>query len=535
MGESMVDSLIADKMAETASSNPALEVSVSFGRFDNDALSWEKWSSFSPNKYLEEVEKCATPGSVAQKKAYFEAHYKKIAAKKAELLDQEKQMDGGSPLSSHELSVGDLIENNGSTDTESGLSEDRNSSQVVEQEMKLDGELSTDEINETGQEIKLDGEIANHVGEITEDVMITKECQSLPVEEVKEETNGIVDIRKCIESEIVTEEKEKETTSLVSQPLKEMHKFEKEVEKTVNVETEKIKAQHSKEPHKVTPASKEKYMARIKKKPVSPMPKPQFSSPSAPRTHFSTLSAPKTQLYTPCVSKPAPTSLTMSMSRPSTVKGNNSSLFLRRKNPTFGESKKVAPKSMHMSLSLGSPNSDPPNSDSPSLMTTRKSFIMEQMGDKEIVKRAFKSFQNHYNQLKSSSEQKTAIPIQVPFKATQLRVNASGTPRRENGGIFKAAVMDKKNAKSAPSSFGVKNDDKIEKRREFSKTLGEKSNAVAKDARKTRLQAISKEIIKQADIKQPKQTLNTKVTSMSGVHRGLKVSRNPSDKGISKN
>lgn len=75
-------------------SSTTLEVSVSFGRFENDSLSWEKWSTFSPNKYLEEVEKCSTPGSVAQKKAYFEAHYKKIAARKAaEQLEQERQME----------------------------------------------------------------------------------------------------------------------------------------------------------------------------------------------------------------------------------------------------------------------------------------------------------------------------------------------------------------------------------------------------------------------------------------------------------
>ena len=65
-----------------ASSNPALEVSVSFGRFENDSLSWEKWSSFSPNKYLEEVEKCATPGSVAKKKAYFEEHTRRLLQEK---------------------------------------------------------------------------------------------------------------------------------------------------------------------------------------------------------------------------------------------------------------------------------------------------------------------------------------------------------------------------------------------------------------------------------------------------------------------
>ncbi|XP_014505692.1 protein WVD2-like 5 [Vigna radiata var. radiata] len=51
--------------------------SISFGRFENEPLSWERRSSFSHNRYLEEVEKCSKPGSVIQKKAYFEAHFKK--------------------------------------------------------------------------------------------------------------------------------------------------------------------------------------------------------------------------------------------------------------------------------------------------------------------------------------------------------------------------------------------------------------------------------------------------------------------------
>ncbi|KAF8399867.1 hypothetical protein HHK36_015738 [Tetracentron sinense] len=67
----------------------ALGESISFGRFVSESLSWEKWSSFSNNRYLEEVEKYSKPGSVAQKKAYFEAHYKRIAAKKAVALLEE--------------------------------------------------------------------------------------------------------------------------------------------------------------------------------------------------------------------------------------------------------------------------------------------------------------------------------------------------------------------------------------------------------------------------------------------------------------
>ncbi|XVE92250.1 hypothetical protein REPUB_Repub01dG0080600 [Reevesia pubescens] len=69
----------------------ALTESVSFGRFMSESLAWEKWSTFSHNRYLEEVEKFSKPGSVAQKKAYFEAHYKRRAAMRAAaLLEQAK-------------------------------------------------------------------------------------------------------------------------------------------------------------------------------------------------------------------------------------------------------------------------------------------------------------------------------------------------------------------------------------------------------------------------------------------------------------
>ncbi|CAE6203583.1 unnamed protein product [Arabidopsis arenosa] len=76
---------------ESHEDNPihALSQSVSFGRFVTENLEWGKWSSFSHKKYVDEAEKFSQPGSVAQKKAFFEAHYKKIAeAKKAKALDE---------------------------------------------------------------------------------------------------------------------------------------------------------------------------------------------------------------------------------------------------------------------------------------------------------------------------------------------------------------------------------------------------------------------------------------------------------------
>ncbi|KAJ0094114.1 hypothetical protein Patl1_16263 [Pistacia atlantica] len=148
MGESIVDASNHEhEMGETAPSNPVLEVSVSFGRFANDSLSWEKWSSFSPNKYLEEVERCATPGSVAQKAAYFEAHYKKIAARKAELLDQEKQMEKDL-LRSNDQTCGDLIADNSNTKSESDSSECQTSAEVVNQETRLANEVCGTLFNE---------------------------------------------------------------------------------------------------------------------------------------------------------------------------------------------------------------------------------------------------------------------------------------------------------------------------------------------------------------------------------------------------
>lgn len=57
--------------------------SISFGKYLSESLDWGKWSSFSHNRYLEEVEKYSKPGSVARKKAYFEAHYRNMAARKS--------------------------------------------------------------------------------------------------------------------------------------------------------------------------------------------------------------------------------------------------------------------------------------------------------------------------------------------------------------------------------------------------------------------------------------------------------------------
>ncbi|XP_016561661.1 protein WVD2-like 7 isoform X1 [Capsicum annuum] len=86
---------------EVKQGNPmhALGESISFGRFMSESLDWEKWSTFSHRRYVEEAERYAKPGSVAQKKAFFEAHYKKIAAQKAAaLLEQANQENPNSEI-----------------------------------------------------------------------------------------------------------------------------------------------------------------------------------------------------------------------------------------------------------------------------------------------------------------------------------------------------------------------------------------------------------------------------------------------------
>ena len=193
-----------------ASSNPTLQVSVSFGRFENDSLSWEKFSAFSPNKYLEEVGKCATPGSVAQKKAYFEAHYKKIAERKAEIMDQEKLMDD------KKASFRSVVTDQWSMGAEVGGS-------------------VTESVVDT-EEDKHVTDIAAEVKELSVNVetIIVKECQS-SVDEVKEEVKNSLDsprLEKPEEEVLLIDEKEEtevrenvDTTANTNEtPMKEMEK-----------------------------------------------------------------------------------------------------------------------------------------------------------------------------------------------------------------------------------------------------------------------------------------------------------------------
>ncbi|KAG8663290.1 hypothetical protein MANES_01G194900v8 [Manihot esculenta] len=441
-------------MGETATSGRALQVSVSLGRFENDSLSWEKWSSFSQNKYMEEVEKCATPGSVAEKKAYFEAHYKKIATRKAEQLSQEKQVEHDS-LGSNDQNSGDLI-GKAHVDEDAAISIEGQGSLIETLEEDLDSRLN-------GPTLKR-----------TEEACLAKEEKNLYTE---------------------------------SQEMKDSPKnLDKEIESIVAIKEENIKLDHRKESEKTSPLHKIRDMTRIKKKVASPVAKSaQVSTPKAPET--------------------MPTSSTLSTLQPFTKKVTGSSLP-EGDNLSVGGSKKVISKSLHSSLSLDAPNSDPATHAPPPITATRSSFIMEKMKDKDIVKRVFKTFQNNFNQLKASAEERSLAAKQVTTKGTEAKVSNSLTPQKENAGSFKTASMDKKTGKAAPSSFGLKSDERAENRKEFSKELEEKWKA--KDAKSTCLQTKSKE--KEVEIRKIRHSLNFKSTPMPGFYRGQKVSKSPSDK-----
>lgn len=216
----------------TTASNPVLEVSVSFGRFENDSLSWEKWSAFSPNKYLEEVEKCATPGSVAQKKAYFEAHYKKIAARKAELLEQEKQAQND-PMRSmddeNDPNGRDLIRNTSSKNAQLDVSEEQNSA-----------------VEEVNQEPGLS------IVDLKVEVVISEECQSSLVERDEELDRRVAspELGKAEEDPALV--KEVEAIAIDSQPRTEAPEIVKsELGCDSKVEEEKVKVVDQNQSQKV--------------------------------------------------------------------------------------------------------------------------------------------------------------------------------------------------------------------------------------------------------------------------------------------
>ncbi|KAJ0725695.1 hypothetical protein HanPI659440_Chr12g0461781 [Helianthus annuus] len=443
----------------------SLGVSVSFGKYENDALSWEKWSTFSPNKYLEEVGKCSTPGSVAQKKAFFEAHYKKIAAMKAEaeaeLLDQQQDS------TSDDQQIKD--QHKDCTQTELCVSDEplTDGSGEFQEDKPL-----TDQVDAEPIPSEAPTTLNSNADKLEEAVLVNVESMKL----VKQHFQVDLDTR--------------EDPPQIRQP------------KPQNVT------------RKVTPNKVEKNPIGMKKKPASLIPK-------SPETPASTLSKPKPK------PKPKPTSAPTlkKASAPSSSAVSSS----KNKYQSLSESRRVTPVSLHMSMSMSSVNSDTASSVTSS---RRRSLFMEQMGDKDIVKRAFKTFQNRVNQLPSSasgpkqvpakrSEQKTRTsvayqkenersrktPVPAAEKINPVRGQLGPTWKSVSSGSLKGVGVDERRLKAGPTTVALKSDERAEKRKEFLKKLEEKSNARRSEA------SLKPKEVKDAEMKKAKQ----KAKAMPGV------------------
>lgn len=571
---------IENKMRESVASRETLGVSVSFGKYDNDSLSWEKWSTFSsPNKYLDEVGKCSTPGSVAQKKAFFEAHYKKIAAMKAaaELLDQEKAAETGPSRSD------DYTEDN-SEEIKEEHEEGFESKPQVEVSTMAGSEKSQNENPEDATSVKdesvqdktlialnnngdnLEEAISvkdesfqdksiitlTNVSENLEEGISVKDVQDKPlitlnnngdnqedVILVKDESfrdectpvNKVLNINgeKLDEAVLVNNE---------SMKLVKQH-FKVEIEDPEKQETPKPKAQNVAKKVNVNPTKVEKNLVMMNKKPTSLVPKSNSKSKSkSPETLSSAkLLKPKATPITPMTA----------VTRSSSKKGNATSA-------SSSKSIRTAPMSLHLSMSMNSVNSDTASSVTSS---RRRSLFMEQMGDKDIVKRAFKTFQNRVNQLTVSDERSSGSK-QIQTKESEQKASTSMATQKENersrkatekinptrgrvstttwksesSGSHKGVNVDERRSKAASTSVVLRSNERAERRKEFFKNLEEKSNA--REAERTQINSKSKEV-KEAEIKKLRQNLSFKAKPMPSFYKSQGLSKSTSDKEAIKN
>ncbi|KAI3779275.1 hypothetical protein L2E82_08921 [Cichorium intybus] len=564
MSESMVEAQnIENKMRESVASRETLGVSVSFGKYDNDSLSWEKWSTFSsPNKYLDEVGKCSTPGSVAQKKAFFEAHYKKIAAMKAaaELLDQEKAAETGPSRSD------DYTEDN-SEEIKEEHEEGFESKPQVEVSTMAGSEKSQNENPEDATSVKdesvqdktliavnnnsdnLEEAISvkdesfqdksiitlNNVSENLEEGISVKDVQDKPLItlnnngdnqevaiSVKDESfrDESIPVNKVLN---INGEKLDEAVLVNNESMKLVKQhFKVEIDDPEKQETPKPKAQNVAKKVNANPTKVEKNLVTMKKKSKSPeiLSSTKLLKPKA------------TPITTPM------TAVTRSSSKKANATSASSS----------SKSIRTAPMSLHLSMSMNSVNSDTASSVTSS---RRRSLFMEQMGDKDIVKRAFKTFQNRVNQLtvsderssgskqiqtKESEQKATQKENERSRKATEkinpTRSRVSTTWKSESSGSHKGVGVDERRSKAASTSVVLRSNERAERRKEFFKNLEEKSNA--REAERTQINSKSKEV-KEAEIKKLRQNLSFKAKPMPSFYKSQGLSKSTSDKEAIKN
>ncbi|KAK9060274.1 hypothetical protein SSX86_020978 [Deinandra increscens subsp. villosa] len=532
----------------------SLGVSVSFGKYENDAaLSWEKWSTFSPNnKYLEEVGKCSTPGSVAQKKAFFEAHYKKIAAMKAEadlLLEDDDDGDDGKDfqqdcnylqepqISPIELQPQD--NDDGSMQPPSPTTLNSNAHKLEEEETVL---VNDDEMTIKQQSPTSSNSNAHKLEEKEADLVIDEsmkhDFQVGDVQPSQSPTTLNSNAEKLQESAAVLVNDEVQPSQSPRTLNSNADKLQEAV--LVNHESMKLVKQHFQvdlETTEVIPKQKAQNMTKkinpnkVEKNPIGMKKKPAASLiPKTPETLASRLSKPK----------PKPKAASAS-----SVKKPSTPLPSKKTYHSVSETRHFTPVSLHLSMNMNSVNSDTASSVTSS---RRRSLFMEQMGDKDIVKRAFKTFQNRVNQLPAHNIE----PKQLPAKRPEQKTSTSGAYQKENersrkavekinpargqlgpkwksvsSASLKEVGVDERRLKAGPTSLALKSNERAERRKEFFKNLEEKSNA--REAERSQLSLKSKEV-KDAEMKKPKQNLKYKAKRVPNFSQSQGALKNTSDK-----
>ncbi|KAI4370438.1 hypothetical protein MLD38_018792 [Melastoma candidum] len=444
-------------------------VSVSFGRFDKDSLSWEKWSSFSPNKYLEEVEKCATPGSVARKAAYFEAHYRRIAARKAELLLLASDANGAPPSvpASSRQAVEEDEEEQYEEEDMITLEKERLSFEVVFGESTAGGVVGR---CEKSDDKKVGDSLVRDDPKDEEEPQVMQMLRSDVGDASKSNGSLIIGREEAPDCRLPNVGTQNGIPCL---------------EMSARIRNDAADLESWRKPRKSDPLNKEKIMEKAKKKPAPAIIKsPQVHS--APR---------RTSKHTPI--SPAP-SMTTPFRKPTIDVSTN-----RNKGGPALDLKKVSP-----NHALGPTSSSNLQSFDPAAVAApRRSLLMERMGDKDIIKRAFRTFQNNAGLSKSFSAQKSA-PLALP-------ADPSSTIRKENMRREAGSVVKKSNEVFL-SKYSSGNSERVEKRIQLNINKKLEQKSTIKEVEKSRLTKDQREI----DIRRPTQSIGFKATTMSALNRG---------------